>query len=54
MWMVGKVSAVIPLLNFVGDSANRDIKELHRLLQITVHTVVSAQRIYAIFDESRT
>ena len=26
MWTVGKVSAVVTVLNFVGDSANRDVR----------------------------
>lgn len=54
MWTVGKVSAVVTILNFVGDSANRDVKELHRLFQIAVNTMVLAQHIYAFLFESRT
>lgn len=48
MWTVGKVSAVVTVLNFVGDSANRDVKELHRLFQIAVNTVVLAQHILCL------
>lgn len=54
MWTVGKVSAVVSVLNFIGQSANKDVKELHRLFQITVNTVVLAQHIYVFLDESRT
>jgi len=54
VWAVGNVSAVVTVLNFVGDSANSDVKELHRLFQIVVNTVVSAQLIYAFLYESRT
>lgn len=45
---------MVTVLNFVRHSANRDVKELHRLFQIAVNIVVLAEHIFAFLDESRT